>query len=475
MNLKKQVLSGAKWNTVANVFKQILQLLSLVVYARLLSPDDFGLFSILMIFVSFLTLFSDMGMSAALVHIQNPSNKLFSSVFYFNIFVGFVLCITLIILTTPISIFFDNAKLKELLPLISISFVIYSFGIVQRAIYNKQLNFKKITLIETTAATISIFIGIGLAYYGFGIYSLVFQALINGLMTALFLRFTGHWRPLAYFSLKDIKSIWQYTANLSSFNVINYFARNADNFLIGKVLGTVDLGVYNLAYKIMLYPVMNVSQVLIQVLFPAFSKIQNDNEKIKKAYLRVIFFISLVTFPLMAGLFATADLFVKVVFGDKWQNLANLLMILTPIGLFQSIVTTAGSIFMSKGNTKNLFIIGSINSVIFVTSFVIGLPYGIEGVAISYLIANLIVVCPTLKYAWQQIGLSVFEGFRTLAPVLLFSLLMVAVVFEEKYLLRNIVSDLILLIISIIIGAIAFVIPIHLKYGGFKRIISELR
>jgi len=476
MTLKQKVVTSAKWITLANVFKQLLQIISLIIFARILSPDDFGVYAVLMIFVGFLGMFTDMGTSAVIIHLENPSNKLLSSVFYFNVFVGIFLYIILTILSSYIALFFDMNILKTLLPIIAINFIITSFGVVQKALYEKNLDFKRISIIENIAVIISTIIGVASALYGLGVYSLIIQSLTSSVLLVGLMWFISGWRPLVFFSFDDIKSIWNYTANLSSFNIINYFARNADNFLIGKYLGSSALGVYNLAYKIMLYPLQNISQVLIRILFPAFSQIQNDNEKFKKAYKRVIFFIALVSFPIMAGLMAIADIFVTVLFGDKWQSLALILLILAPVGMMQSVVTTVGSLYMAKGKTKTMLNIGAINSIVTVFSFIIGIQFGVEGVALSYLLANIIMLYPNLLIAWRQIGLTVSEGLKEIMPIFIISIILGIVVFMFGVFIKSVITiQVVKLILMISVGIVIYLVLLHIKYGSLRLLLGELK
>ncbi len=476
MSLKAKVLSGTKWVAVANLFKQLLQVLSLIVFARLLTPDDFGLFAILMIFVNFLLMFTDMGTAAALIHVKNPSQKLLSSIFFFNLFVGTALCLLLLLLSGPIALFFENPPLKELLGLISINFVIVSLGIVQKARYEKELDFKNLTLIESASVLVGITVGIAAAFKGLGVYSLVIQTLTTSILAVVLIWIISRWRPLLYFSLSDIKSIWGYTANLTTFNFVNYFARNADNFLIGKFLSSSALGVYSLAYSIMLYPLQNISRVLLRILFPAFSHIQDDNEKFKKAYLRTIFFIALVSFPVMVGLIVTADTLVSLLFGDKWENLAVILMILAPVGILQSIGTTNGSIYMAKGNTKLLLKVGIWSTIVTIIFFIGGIFFGVEGVALSYLLSNLVLFYPVFKISWEQIGLSVSEGVGTLMPLLIIASLMgVGVWLAGKLLQPYALPSLLLLTIMVLSGILLYLGLIRVKYGKFSILLSELK
>lgn len=476
MTIKKQVLSGVKWVALANIFGQIMTLASTVILARLLNPDDFGVFAILMIFVGFLSMFVGMGTSAAIVHMDNPSEELLSSIFYFNVFMGSFFCALLIVLSDPISIFFEKPEIKELLMWLSLTFVISSFTTVQEALFTKKMDFKTLTIIGTFTNFVSFIVGIIAAMKGFGVYSLIIRALVGSILSSLLIWSISSWKPKLIFYFKELKEIFNFTTNLTGFTFINYFARNTDNFLIGKFLESSSLGVYNMAYNIMLYPLSNISHVLIRVLFPAFSKLQYDNEKLKKVYSRVIFFIALVSFPLMTGLMATSELFVSVIFGDKWNNLATILLIMAPIGMMQSLVTTTGSLYMAKGNVKMMFKTGTINAIVAVVSFIVGISFGIEGVALAYLIANIIMLYPMLAIAWKQIDFSAKEGFSEIFPILMFSIIMgLCVVSLGRVFEDHIESQIMRLIAMVLSGIIIYVLLLPLKYGNLINILNELR
>ena len=476
MSLKRKVLQGTKWVALANIFKQILRVVSLIIFARLLSPDDFGIFSILMIFVSFLLMFVDMGTAAALIHVKAPSQKLLSSVFFFNVIIGICLSLILVFFASNIASFFGKPILEDLLALISLNFIIMSFGVVQKAKFEKELNLKYITLSESLAIFIGIVVAIITAYNGAGVYSLVYQTLTTSVVTVGLTWIISSWKPFFYFSFSEIHRIWKYTANLSTFNLINYFARNADNILIGKFLNTQALGAYSMAYNIMLYPIQNISRVLVRILFPAFSHIQDDNVKFKQAYLKVIFFIALVSFPMMTGLIATADVFVNVLFGEKWHNLSILLSILAPVGMMQSIGTTNGSIYMAKGNTALLLKVGIWSTVVTIFFFIVGIFYGVEGVAISFLVSNILLFYPVNKISWAQIELSISEGIRRIFPLCIISIIMGGLVFLlKKVLLMTILPSWIVLIILILLGTVIYLGLITVKYGSLKKLFSELK
>ena len=476
MTLKKRVLGGIKWVAFANIAQQILSIIGIIVFAKLLSPDDFGTFTIIMVFVGFLAIFSDLGISAALVHFDAPSDELMSSMFYFNLFIGLILTLLLMVFSSTIALFFDNAKLEILLQIIALNFIVISFSIVQKAILQKDIDFKYLSLINSFSLFAGLIVGITAAVNNFGVYSLVMQVITTSFLGTILIWYHSLWKPKWYFSLSEIKKIWKYSSNLSLFNIINYFSKNADNFLIGKYLSMSVLGVYSIAYKVMLYPIQNISNILIHVLFPAFATLKEDNERFKKAYLQVIFYIALITFPLMIGLMTVADVFVNVLFEDKWKGLSTLLLILAPVGMLRSIFSTVGIIYMSKGSTNIQLKLGIVNAIVIIIGFIIGLQYGVEGIAISYLASHILMLYPVLSISWKQIELGMREGIEKVIPVFVIASFMGICTYLLDTLWFFEIENLILrLFLMISVSLVLYLSMIRIRYGSLSTLIRAIK
>lgn len=477
MSLKQKTISGIGWNGAGNVARQVLQVITLVVMARYLSPEAFGVYAILMVFVTFMNVIASMGTSQVIIYMDNPSQRMLSSIFYFNIAIGITLFALLFFLSWPIADFFGNKDLVHLLQIIGLIFIISALSLVQKALLEKTLFFKRVITLETTALAIGSAAGITAAVWGLGIYSLLIAALAKPAIFSMGLWLNSHWRPSLLFSFEDIKYIWKYSFHLTGFSFINYFSRHADDFLIGKFIGSSALGMYSVAYKIMLYPLDNTSRVLIRVMFPAFSQVKRDNVRFKNGYIKSITFIALITFPVMMGLLAVSETFVAVLLGDKWEGMAALLMILAPIGMIQSMVTTVGSIYTAKGTTGLMFKIGTANALATVASFAAGLPYGVHGVAIAYAIANAVMLYPNLKFAWDQIDLGVLEGIGKLSPFLISSLVMsIAVYFQGTWLAGIGLTQFAILPMQVITGALIYFGLLMLLYRSLVLgLLNELR
>ncbi|WP_019555764.1 MOP flippase family protein [Thiomicrorhabdus arctica] len=477
MSLKDKAVNGVAWNGIGNIARQILLITTLVVLARLLTPEDFGVYAILMIFVTFMNIFASMGTSQAVIHLDSPDKRMLSSIFYFNVSAGIFLFLALFFLAWPIAYFFENPALINLLQIVGLSFVITTLSMVQKALFEKQMAFKIVIIIETFALTISSIAGIVSALNNAGIYSLIIMTLSNSLLLTIGLWYASKWKPSFLFAWQDIKTIWSYSLHLTGHSIVNHFARQSDQILIGKFIGAGALGMYSMAYKIMLYPLENISRVIVRVLFPALSEIKDDNARFKAGYLKAISYVALFTFPLMIGLMAVAPDFVLVAFGDKWEGMAVLLMILAPVGLMQSIITTTGSIYMAKGSTGVMFKIGAINSAVTVVAFLIGIPFGVQGVAIAYVIANIVMLYPNLHLAWQQIDLKVTEAALELLPFFNAALFMGIATYALSVVFENIELYLWLkLLLEVLSGAAIYVGILMLFYRSLLlNMISKLK
>ncbi len=423
-DLKNRSVTGVKWSTLSQVFRQGAQLITTLILARLLAPSDFGLLGMAVVVTGFIAIFKDLGTSAAIIQKQDLSKELLSSIFWLNAGFGF-LSTAVVFLGAPLGgLLYKNPQVVPVLRVLSVSFAISGVSILHQSLMERSLNFRALGKIEITAVFCSSFAGIGFALLGGGVWSLVVQSLTLVTVTTILLWFSSRWRPSLIFRWREVKSVSSYSLNLTGFSIFNYFSRNADYFLIGRYLGAENLGYYTLAYRILLFPLQNISAVIGRVMFPVYSSIQDDNRRFGEIYLKVAATIGFISFPLMAGVFILAKPFVLTVFGAKWEAVILLIMILAPVGLFQSIGTTVGAIYQAKGRTDWMFRWGVGTGLLLIAVFIMGLRWGITGVAGGYAIAVLLLSYPQFAIPFRLINLKVLQLAKTLAPSFANSVLM---------------------------------------------------
>jgi PST family polysaccharide transporter len=437
---------------------QAIQFLSTLILVRLLSPSDFGLMSMSMLVILFVILFKDMGTGAAVIRDNTLSEEALSSIYWLNVILGLFATLLVYFISPWIAGFFHEPEVTPVLKFLSFTFLISGFSYIQKSLLERDLAFSKLAKLETAAVLIGSIVGITMAILGYGVWSLVFQSLAVILLTTILLWIFSSWKPKLIFRWNEIQVIRKFSLNLSGFNLFNYFARNADDILIARYLGAQELGYYNLAYRLLLYPLRTISGVVNRVMFPVYSQIQDDHARFRQAYLKVLAAIALITFPLMLGLMVLAKPFVLTVFGTPWEPMIVLLVILAPLGMVQSIGTTVGSIYQAKGRTDWMLRWGFVSGTIVIISFVIGLNWGTIGVAMAYAIVGIILTYPNFSIPFKLIGLSMSELWSALKKPLLCALLMVVVILGALYILPKDLAHIELLGILIPLGVFTYLI-----------------
>ncbi|MGE0114855.1 MAG: lipopolysaccharide biosynthesis protein [Steroidobacteraceae bacterium] len=418
--------SNVRWVLLSQGIKVICQMISIVVLARLLPAESYGVMALATVATGLAYLFRDLGSSAAIIQAREISPSLVSTVHWANVGLGVLLGISLAALAPLLASVFREEQLTSVLLLLSIAFPISCISIVHQALLERESRFEVVVIAEVCAAVLGVTIAVIAAWFGAGVYSLVLQVLVTTITATLIIILRSPYRAQWEWSSREFSSILGFSGNLSLFNFVNYFARNADSMVIGRLLGAGALGVYSLAYRLMLFPVQNLTFVSARALLPVLSRKQDQPSESGELYLKAVSLIAFLSAPLMAGLFTLRELFVSVTLGEKWHAVGGVLFWLAPVGFIQSMVSTTGSVSTACGRTDILLRLGIFGTLLQVSSFLIGSRWGIEGVAGGYLVANVINAVPALYFTGKLVGVSVLGLAKRVAPPVCVSLLMVA-------------------------------------------------
>ncbi len=461
-NLRNRTLSGLGWSGAAQVARQLVQFIISVILARLLSPEDFGLIGMIIVFTGFAGVFSELGLGAALIQKLDLDERHLNSVFWVNIGTGIILTGTVVGTAPLIASFYDEPALRSLTILIALNFIIGSFNVVQNALLNKNMDFRRLAQLEITAASLASIIGITMALTGFGVWSLVWQSLMLTTVSAVMMWWVSAWRPTFSFETGALKELLGFSSNLLGFNILNYWMRNLDNVLIGKFIGSSALGIYTRAYSLMLLPISQISGVVSRVMFPVLSTIQHDIERVKRVYLRSTRSIALVTFPLMIGLLVVAKPFIMTVYGDKWRDVIPILQIFCLVGMTQSIGTTVGWIYTSQGRTDIMLKWGIFSGIVRGIAFIVGLKWGVIGVALAYALSGyLILWYPGWAIPGRLINLRFTEMLKNLSGPFYCALAMGALICSLGFILPIGWPHWVCLVLLVAFGIAAYVLLIH--------------
>ncbi|MBX6361731.1 MAG: MOP flippase family protein [Acidobacterium ailaaui] len=425
MTLRHQTIKGVAWNSIGRISNQALQFGLSVILMRLLSPSDYGLLAMAMVVTGFAGIFNEFGLGSAIIQRKQIAEQQLSTVFWLNMGIG--AGITLLFWTTApwIADFFHTSNLRAVLQWLSFIFLLGAASVVPGALLQRKMRFDQLTKISVVGTAISGLVAVYMAYTGWGVMSLVAQSLINGLVVLPLNYRAAGWYPKWMFSWQKVRPLFSFSAYLTGFNVINYWARRSDDLLIGKWMGAASLGIYSRAYNLMLLPITQIISLVSNVMLPALSSVQDQKERVKSIYLRVIQVIAFLSFPMMVGLCVTADDFILGIFGQKWVEVVPLIRILSIVGLLQSVGNPTGWIYLSQGKTDWMFWWGVFGSGTVVIALVIGALMGsVYTVAIAYLIVNVLLLYPVNAIPGKLIGLGFMELVVKLLPMLGTSLLM---------------------------------------------------
>jgi len=444
---------------MSTVGRQALQIASVTTVARVLGPGAYGIMGMAALLLSFVVNLRDLGTGTAIVQKPKVSNDLLSSLFWLNFLIGLALAGFVAATSKLTAEFFHTPALIPILCVLSLSIWLTSCGIVHNSILLREMRYRSLALADLGAALSAYIVALSCAYSGLGVWSLVFASIASaGSTTLLYWVFSG-WRPGLVFHREEIRSVANFSLNLSGSVIVNFFARNADNIVIGRVRGQKELGDYQMAYNLMLTPISNISSMIAQITFPAFSRIQGDNDRFRSAYIRQSMMVGLLTFPMMAGMGVLADPLIRSLLGKSWIGAILVFKILAPVGLVQSVATLTGQIYTAKART-DLMLRWSIGAtIVLVASFIAGAQYGAVGVAVAYALSYLLLLLyPCFMIPFRLIDLKVRDYAAALLPQLLITGAMAAVCIGWLYLLSSlgVLNSWVKLVSTSLLGAVFY-------------------
>ncbi|MGB9180385.1 MAG: lipopolysaccharide biosynthesis protein [Pyrinomonadaceae bacterium] len=409
MSLGKRVTSGVSWLAVAQVAQRASSLVITAILARHLSPEDFGLIALAVLVINFITYFQEMGLTSALVQRAELNDDHLDSAFWINIGAGLILALVGGALSRPVSLIFNEPRIAPVIVVMMIALPVNGLGWTSYSLLQRRLEFRTVALIEWVSSLASGLIGVGLALGGAGVWALVAQNLSMSVFMAGG-RFMGaKWYPRLRFNMQRARELFSFSLSAFGYGAVHHGIRNIDKVLIVRVLGAEALGYYTLAYNLVLLPSLTICGIVERVMFPALASVQSDLARFRRVYVRLARTVALATFPLIIGLGATAPLFVKTVYGEKWGPVVPVLQILIIMGLFEGINITS-RIFWSLGRPQLIFWLATLSLIVLTLGFAIGVQWGLAGVAWTYAIVSPVVfILPhLLANRLMKLGLKTF-------------------------------------------------------------------
>ncbi|MBA2624290.1 MAG: lipopolysaccharide biosynthesis protein [Acidimicrobiia bacterium] len=422
------VKSGARWMAAGQLTLYLTRLVVTIVLARLILPEDRGLFATALVVTDLLERVVAASPGAALIQVRALTDRLASSVFYFNVLIGLAIAAVLAVGAPVVAPVLNNTEVVPVLRGVGLAFLALSLGQAQRALLRRSFRFAAVAVSDVANAVIQSVVSIVLAYKGWGVWALVWGLLAGKVAANIVLWAASPWRPSWHFSWSEVRSLRRFSGNLSAHSFFTYFSEAGDKFIVARI-SDVALGYYMIGYQLLLHPVSAVLSVSRNVLFPAFSRIQDDDEAIARGYVRACAPAAVLLFPIALGLAVVAGPFVRVVLGERWLPATTVLALFGPIAIVQAVTTTTSVLYQSKGRTDLQLRWGLPYGLLMLASYVIGSNWGAEGVAWGYLIGSTVLAVPGLLIPFRLVGLRLSTFLASFAPMALASVVMAAAVF----------------------------------------------
>ncbi len=451
------VLGGVAWKFAAQAFAQGARLVVAIVLARILAPDQFGIAAMVLVFTSLALVFGDMALGSALVQRKDIDEDDRSTAFWTSIAAGTFFALLGVACSPLIADFYGEPEVQPLVAVMSGGFLLLSLSQVQESLLLRDMQFRSLELRVMVGVAVGGTAGIVVAATGGGAWAIVAQQLAYAASSAAILWVASPWRPRWRWSPAALRRLLSFSGYLFGHRLLYFAHRNLDNLLIGKFLGPAALGYYAIAYNVMLSPLSRVAAPIQDVLFPAFSRIQDDTARIAAGWIRATRAVAAFSIPALTGLMVVAPEFIRVVLGPKWSEAVPVLQILAWVGLLQSLQALDTGILEARDRTRAIFWFTVGYFSLHVCAFVVGLQWGIVGVAAGYAITTTLVEPVYCRLTAHALHIPAMRFWRALAGVAQAAAVMLAVLLVLRFaVLPSDLSDLATLIILVAAGVATY-------------------
>ena len=457
-NIKRQVATGLIWKFLEKVGAQGMQIIIQIVLARLLLPEEYGLVGLLTIFITISDVFISQGLTTALIQKQNAEEIDFSSVFFMNVTISILIYAFLYILAPYIAIFYNEPKLTNIMRVLSVNVIIGAFPAVHNAILSRNLDFKKSFFRNITNVLTQGIVGITLAMHNFGAWAMVYGKIAGTLIGAIVLCITVNWYPHRMFSLYRIKILFSFSSKVLGANLLNTFFNNIHSLIIGHYYTATNLGYYQRGQTIPQAVMTSIDGTLSEVLYPSFSKFQNDLELLKKTLRRSIRTSMYIVLPILFGIMATSKSLTIVLLTDKWLPSVPFMQLSCVVCMFWPLSHRTHAL-NAIGKSNVTFILSLISKGVTLIVIFACVNYSIYAILYGTIMASAINMVITSSAVKKYIGYTLGELMRDIFPSLVISGGMCAAVSLFGFLLQAFrISMLIILIGQIVLGIIWYIL-----------------
>lgn len=467
-SLKEKTVNGIIWSAIDRFSTQGIQFIFSILIARLLMPSDYGVIAMLGIFLAVSQTFIDSGFGTALIQKANRTETDFSTVFYFNIAVAVFFYIILWFSSPYIASFYNIPILEDVTKVVALILIFGAFSGIQGAKLSIAINFKTRAKISLISAISTGCVGLFLAYNGYGVWALVFQMVFSSLLGTVLLWCFVKWTPKLVFSWQSFRQLFSFGSKLLASALLDTLYNNIYPLVIGKAYSSSALGLYSRASGLAQYPSSNITGVLQSVTFPVLCSIQNDEKRLSDVYRRFIRMSAFIIFPLMIGLAAVADPFIRVVLTDKWEGSIYLLQIVCFSLMWYPIHSINLNILQVKGRSDYFLRLEIIKKIQGLCILCITVPISIVAMCYGSVVSSLLSLIWNTYYTKRLIGYGFWSQMKDLSHIIVHSLIMGCIVL---FVISFIEIMWVKLIAGILVGGIYYILGAYImRFDELKEV-----
>jgi PST family polysaccharide transporter len=401
-DLRARSVSGAAVTLVAQWTKFALHLGSLYILARVLTPGDFGLVGMVTAATGLIALVKDLGLSTATIQREEIRHHQVSTLFWVNAGLSTGIALLTAAAAPALARFYREPRLTGITVALACAIVLGGLALQHQALLSRQMRFSTLAGVEIVSQAIAAAGALLAAWLGAGYWALVLQQVLLSAVSLAGAWITCPWRPGRPVRGSGVRPLLRFGGNLTGFGIANYLARNLDDVLIGRQFGPGPLGLYSKAYGLLLMPLRQINTPLSHIAIPTLSRLQDQPERYCRYYLGSLGLVALITMPLIAWLFVVSREVVLFILGPQWIGASALFSIMAVTAFLQPVLHTAGWVYVSLGQADRMARWGTLFSGLHIASFVVGLPWGPEGVAVSYAVSVYLLAVPGLWAAYRR-------------------------------------------------------------------------
>jgi len=474
MNLRQKAVKGFVWSAIQSWGRQAIALIVFSILARLVAPEAFGLIALAQVFLAFTQVFLDQGFTEAIVQRHDIEPEHLDTAFWINLVIGLLLTVFGIAGAGLVADLFNQPQLTPIIRWLSPSFLIFALSAVQEAIFTRNLAFKTLAVRSLIAVVAGGLVGVAMAFRGYGVWSLVGQQLAGGLVQILVLWWGSDWRPGFKVSARHFRELFSFGINVVWMKILDFINYRADDFLIGYFLGPVALGYYSIAFRLFMIMIQLLTNVTNQVAIPAFSRMQQETERLRQAFYTVTELTGFISFPAFLGVVALAPEIIRLLFGEKWLPSIPVLQLLALVGIFNSIYYFNATVIIAMGKPFWKVMLNLMNVVATLVFFAIAVRWDIVAVAAACVLRFYLLAPIELGMVKKLINIKYTTYLRQCIAPLTGSLVMVATIMVLKHFLSGLISLYAILAVCILLGTVAYTLVILLMAPTLTRKILDL-